>query len=355
MEPIFFTCGPTQLYPTVVGHMKAGFDSQFFSLSHRGSKVMECYGSAVAGLRTLMSIPADYEVFFISSGTEGMERVIQNCVNATSGHLINGAFSKRWLTTSQQLGKKTEDLTVPDGSVPDISKASFLKSVELICVTHNETSTGAMIQPAAISALHTQYPEALIAVDIVSSAPTVELDFTSTDCVIFSVQKGFGLPAGLGVMVVSPRAMATSAKLSKKISVGTYHSFAELKKYADKSQTPDTPNVLGIYLLSKVVADFNAVGIAKLRAQTTQRAERLYQLISPFVKEKTAQSLTTIVAEVAGGSARVIDALKAQGIMVSSGYGSHKDSQIRIGNFPAHTDSDFERLLATLEKALRRA
>src|SRR5262245_43391190 len=127
MEKVFFTCGPTQLYPTVSAHLIDGLKHNSFSLSHRGNQVMEYYDGAATGLRTLMNIPADYEIFFISSGTEGMERAIQNCVEKVSGHVVDGAFSRRWLTTSQQLGKKTENLTVPDGSVPDLTKAHFSK------------------------------------------------------------------------------------------------------------------------------------------------------------------------------------------------------------------------------------
>lgn len=316
---------------------------------------MELYGTAVTGLRRLMSIPKDYEVFFISSGTEGMERVIQNCVEKVSGHIVDGSFSRRWQTVSEQLGKKTESLTVSEGHVPDFKKARFSKQVELICVTQNETSTGVMITSQAITKLHKKYPQVLIAVDMVSCAPTVALDIASTDCVIFSVQKAFGLPAGLGVVIASPRAMKKSMALTKKASTGTYHSFTELKKYADKQQTPDTPNVLDIYLLSKIVGDLNKIGIKKLRAQTQERAEKIYDLItnhpaySPFVKEKSARSTTTIVVGVVGGSARVIEALKKQGIVVSSGYKDFKEKQIRIGNFPAHNEHDFKKLCAALK------
>ncbi len=358
MGKVFFTCGPTQLYPTVPAHLHAGLENKLFSISHRSEKAMQLYSTAVEGLRKLMSIPIDYEIFFVASGTEGMERVIQNCVAVTSGHVVCGAFSRRWMTMSQQLGKKTEQLSAPDGQIPDIRSNAFSPAVELICITHNETSTGAMFQSADIAGLRKQYPHALVAVDVVSSAPTVSLDFSSVDCVLFSVQKGFGLPAGLGVIVVGPRAMAKNAELIKKMSVGSYHSFMELKKYAEKNQTPDTPNVLDIYLLGAVAADLNAIGIDQLRSQTKERAEKLYQMAegntaySAFVKAASARSLTTIVFDVAGGSARVIDSLKEQGIFVSSGYKEFKDTQIRIGNFPAHSVADFERLLAALKNAI---
>jgi phosphoserine aminotransferase len=50
-------------------------------------------------------------------------------------------------------------------------------------------------------------PDALIAVDATSSMAGVELDWQSADIWFASVQKCFGLPAGMAVMVCSPRAL----------------------------------------------------------------------------------------------------------------------------------------------------
>ena len=82
---------------------------------------------------------------------------------------------------------------------------------EVICVTQNETSTACMVPEQSLVNLARRYPEKLMAVDVVSSCPDARVDYSLVDCAFFSVQKCFGLPAGLGVLMVSERAMSRSA------------------------------------------------------------------------------------------------------------------------------------------------
>ena len=48
----------------------------------------------------------------------------------------------------------------------------------------------------------------LLAVDAVSSLPYPDFDYTKLDSVFFSVQKGFGLPSGLGVWMANDKCLA---------------------------------------------------------------------------------------------------------------------------------------------------
>ncbi len=179
------------------------------------------------------------------------------------------------------------------------------------------------------------------------------------DCVFFSVQKGFGLPAGLGLMVVSPRAVEKSQKLLDSGEVvGTYHSFPTLARYEKKFQTPETPNVLGIFLLDKVIQDMLTVGIQKIREETEQKAAMLYQFFEendrfqPLVDDKDIRSRTAIVIEVKGGSSNLVVQMKKKGIMIGSGYGEYKKEHIRIANFPAHSIKDVKDLIVALVEVL---
>src|SRR5690606_37779547 len=101
--------------------------------------------------------------------------------------------------TGVELAENGEGFFVDEVEVPVLA--------ELVCLTQNETSTGVSIPEDSIHRLVEKYPDKLFAVDAVSSCPYTRLDYSKLDCVFFSVQKCFGLPAGLGVMVVSERAM----------------------------------------------------------------------------------------------------------------------------------------------------
>ncbi|HVA96777.1 MAG TPA: aminotransferase class V-fold PLP-dependent enzyme [Candidatus Acidoferrales bacterium] len=356
MKTIYFTPGPSALYPTVTGHFQAGFTQNIASVSHRSKQFQEIYQDLTGGLKKLLSIPDDYLIFIVGSGTEAMERTIQNCVGKYSFHFVNGSFSKRFFTTAQELAKKPSSVEVSLGEGFNVKNISIPKQTELICFTHNETSTGVMIPGAAIEMIAKKYPKMLVAVDTVSSAPYGDLDYKLLDVVFFSVQKLFGLPAGLGIMVVSPRAIKKSEELLKKgISIGSYHSFPTLLRSSEKFQTPETPPVLEMYVLEKVIHDMLAVGITKIRKETEQKAKMFYDFLdtsdtlSAFVKDKRFRSPTTIVVDIQKSKKDVRKFLAEKGFLVLSGYGPNKETQIRIANYPAHSVQDVKRLIRELK------
>lgn len=351
MKKIFFTPGPSQLYPTVKKHMKKALSEDITSISHRGEKFQKIYAETVSSLRDLLEIPSKHKIFFLSSGTEAMERVIQNCAAEHSYHFVSGAFSKRFFKTAQELGKTAKKAEAKEEGF-DFAKINIPKQTELICITQNETSTGVYIPAEFIYKLRKRNADKLIAVDTVSSAPYVDLDYQKLDAVFFSVQKGFGLPGGLAILIISPKAFQkANTIISKGISTGSYHSFISLDEYAVKNQTPETPNVLAIYLLGKVCQDMIKKKIEKVRKETEAKAKLLYDFFesdgrySIFVPEVILRSKTVIVIETRVDSQIIINHLKTKGLYVGSGYGEYKSKQLRIANFPAHSVGDIKRLI----------
>lgn len=352
MKRIFFTVGPSQLYPTVPAHIKTALRDYVPSISHRGKQFIDIYKKTTDCLRKLMGIPSEYHIFFLGSATEAMERIIQNTVESHSFHLVNGAFSKKFFTIASQLGKRTEKKEAPAGYGFDVKSIQIPKETECICITQNETSTGVAFPIADVSFFRQKSPSSLVALDVVSSVPFVKIDFSIVDLTFFSVQKGFGLLAGLGVLVVSSRAFEKCKKLHKKgVKIGSYHNFFIMEEYERKNQTYETPSVLGIYLLGKVCGDFLEKGIDTIRAETEEKAGVLYEFFDkhtkykPRVKEKKFRSLTTIVIDTQGETPKILPYLAKKGFIVSSGYGSFKENQIRIANFPSHSKENVERLL----------
>ncbi|HEX8932428.1 MAG TPA: aminotransferase class V-fold PLP-dependent enzyme [Patescibacteria group bacterium] len=352
MKKTFFTVGPAQLYPTVTQHFTAGFKANIGSISHRSKQFQDIYETLSHGFKKLLQIPEDYHIFIVGSGTEAMERAIQNCVEQYSFHFVNGSFSKRFFATAQELGKTPEKVEVPFGEGFEFEKIKVPKKTELLCFTHNETSTGVAIPANEIAKIAKKYPEMLVAVDVVSSAPYVDLDYRLLDVVFFSVQKLFGLPAGLGIMIVSPRAIQKAEKLiAKGLSVGSYHSFPSLLKYATKFQTPETPPVMEIYVLGKVIEDLLTVGITQIRKETEAKAKLLYdaieksQILSAFVKYPVFRSQTVIVADISKIKGDLKKTLSEKGLLVGSGYGVYKETHIRIANFPTHSIAEIKKLI----------
>jgi phosphoserine aminotransferase len=260
---------------------------------------------------------------------------------------VNGSFAARIKKIASGLGKKAEGIEVPLGE--GFTSFAVPESAELVTVVENETSSGVWTDLEPFYALHEKH---LIAVDCVSALPYGKITWDKVDVVFFSVQKGFGLPAGLGVMVISPRAMEKSQSV---VRPGMFHTFLGMKEMSDKGQTEETPNVLDIALLGRVTRDLAAHGMDAITAETDEKARILYTIAADAaysVKKKEWRSPTTIVINTPKGSKPVIEAAAQHGFAIASGYGKAKDSAIRIGNFPASTVDEMRSLAEVLKPLL---
>lgn len=352
MKHTFFTVGPSQIYPTVPKYVKEAVERNILSLSHRSGEFKNMFSDVVENIKQLLSIPSDYEIVFLPSATEAMERTLQGVVEKESFHIVHGAFGKKFKEIADDLGKKASVYQLDITGFAD--EIEIPKSVELVCLTQSDTSNGSWISPEFIYQIKKKYPEKLIAIDIVSSVPIVNLDFSKVDIAFFSVQKGFGLPAGLGVMVISPDAYKKAQQVKDKgYSIGSYHSLLSLIQQAKKFQTPETPNVLGIFLFKQVLRDMLEKGIGTIRKQADIKASMLYEFFDqhqeykPVITHPDFRSSTVIVVE-ARDTETIHTRLSKEGMKVGKGYGSKEDDHIRIANFPSHTVDQIEMLIQAL-------
>jgi len=352
----FFTPGPAQLYPGMDTFVAEALAQQIPSISHRSSTYKSIHEHTVSALRNVFELPDDFYVFFHASATEIWERLIQNLVSQTSYHFVNGSFSKRFYQAAVSLQRQATAYEVPWGEGFDLDKTQIPADTEMINVTRNETSTGVATSPSFIYEIRKRYPDALLTVDAVSSAPYIRWDWSQIDALYFSVQKCFGLPAGLGVLLLNERCMEKArAREAAGESLGTYHSFTKQYDKYTQHQTVETPNVLNIYLLDKVCQDMLSKGLESIRTEIDLRAESIYELIeneldaTPFVKNPSFRSPTVIVADIVGGSQRLIANLAEKQLIVGNGYGKMKGKQIRIANFPALSREAVNQLLTELK------
>lgn len=350
MHTTNFTPGPSQLYFTVPDHLRKALREQIPSLSHRSKHFEAIYKRVDEGLRTLLAIPDNFYITFTGSATEIWERSLQNLVIEHSHHYVNGAFSNRFFEIANQLNKKPTQTFAIDGE----GFTQVETNAELIAITHNETSTGVMLP---VDFIQHRNGNAIRIVDAVSSLPYAAFDFNKIDSIFFSVQKGFGLPAGLGVWIFNERCVERAQHIQKTgVSIGSYHTIPSLVSHARKFQTPETPNVLGIYLLANVIEDFLRRGIETIRRETEYKAAILYQvfdnhpLVKAFVHDKNIRSKTVIVADCGEHTNLIHEKLLAKGLQAGEGYGKFKSSQLRFANFPAHSKEQFELLVDTLQE-----
>ena len=123
---ITFAPGPSELFYTVPNHTRNAFSEGIPSISHRSKTFEGIFHKATQGLKELLGVPTDYSIFFTGSATEIWEKSIQNLVEDSSTHLVNGSFSKRYFEIANQLGKKPIKIEVPIGNnFSSVSNLSF--------------------------------------------------------------------------------------------------------------------------------------------------------------------------------------------------------------------------------------
>ena len=353
-QKLYFTPGPSALYFTVEEHIRKALREQIPSISHRSKEFSSIYQETDEKLRQLVSLPDDYAIFFASSATEIWERLLQSLVTSSTLHLTNGAFSNRFYQVASKLAYSAQKIQAEPGGVVEISQLPADLNPELVGITHNETSTGAQQPLKDFQAIRDLYPESLIAVDAVSSFPVVNLPFDLVDSVYLSVQKCFGLPAGLGVWMVNQRSIDKAMALAPT-GRSSYHGIDTYFPNYKKFQTPSTPNVLNIYLLGQVIGDMLEKGLDKIRMESKYKSAILYHLleskqqIKPFVEAADCRSETVIVGESIDNTQSLLEQLNQRGMVVGSGYGEFKKSHLRIANFPTHSKEQVEMLVDTID------
>ena len=356
MRRVYFTPGPSGLYFTVEHHIKHALKSGITSISHRSKQFEEIFKEAESNLQQLLQIPDNYQMVFTTSATEVWEKMTDSLIKSKSLHIVNGAFSNKFYSVVNNLNKETDVLESSWGNLPEFN-TNASENYDLIGVTHNETSTGVRTPLDKIYSLKEQHPEAILAVDAVSSLPVVDFDYSKVDTVYASVQKAFGLPAGLGVWLINDRTEALAYKMMDEgLSKKTSHNIISLIEQARNYQTPSTPNILGIYLFSKVVEDMISRGIQQIRNDIVYKSAILYNMLDqhdvlkPFVKEQVLRSDTIIVVDSGSRTSDLLAYLSEHKLEVGDGYGKMKGKQIRIANFPTHSKEQFEMLVDLIDK-----
>ncbi|MCC9167161.1 aminotransferase class V-fold PLP-dependent enzyme [Pontibacter harenae] len=341
-----FYPGPSKIYPEVRTFMTDAFDEGILDAPHRGEQFVQMTRTVVGLLKRRLNIPQDYYIFFTSSATECWEVIIQSLTTRKSSHIYNGAFGEKWFEYAKKLRPNAEGVKFDLNEPMPVEALNISSDTELICFTQNETSNGTRVSATSILNLHNRYRDTLIAVDATSSMAGINLKMIKADIWFGSVQKNFGLPPGLGVLVCSPRAIFRAKQIAEKAH---YNSLVSMYEKMLNHQTTHTPNTLNIYLLKRVLEE--RPFIKTLEQHLTDRALDLYTFFEQFsdfkllVENEEVRSKTVIAVQ---GSERLIDEAKKKalhhGIRLGNGYGAWARNTFRIANFPAILDEEYEEL-----------
>jgi phosphoserine aminotransferase len=348
---ISFYPGPSRVHREIPAYVKDAYTQGIMSINHRSDAFVEMSKRTIGLLKTKLGIPKNYTIFFTSSATECWEVMAQSLVTDKSYHLYNGSFGQKWFDYTKRIRPLAEPIPFDVNEPLDPRQLIFDLKDGLLCLTHNETSNGTQVHNRIIKAIKHNNPSYLVAVDATSSMAGVQLDFKSADIWYASVQKCFGLPAGLGIMVCSPQALERAKAVGERAH---YNSLLFMTEMMEKWQTSCTPNVLGIYLLMRVMEA--APPIKEVHETTVARYEqwrdflKKRKTIQHFVEAEAVHSHTVVPVR---AEPKVMDTIKRSarkaGLLLGEGYGDFKASSFRIANFPALTQKEVRTLMTFLQ------
>ncbi|TSE12853.1 aminotransferase class V-fold PLP-dependent enzyme [Mesorhizobium intechi] len=184
-----------------------------------------------------------------SSGTGAWEAAMTNVLSPGDRVLMSrfGQFSHLWVDMAERLGLEVDVIDCEWGTgVPLELYAERLKAdkahrIKAVFCTQNETATGVTSDVAGCrAALDDANHPALLFVDGVSSIGSIDFrqEEWGVDCAVSGSQKGFMLPAGLGFLSVSKKALVASRTA---INRRCFFSFEDMIRANDAGYFPYTP------------------------------------------------------------------------------------------------------------------
>jgi phosphoserine aminotransferase len=271
--------------------------------------------------------------------------------------LYNGAFGKKWFkytVTNPQINSTTNyELPTIRGTrfftSQNINEVEIDSENDVLCWVSSETSNGTHTSFESIKRLKEKAPKALLIVDATSSLGGENYNIADADVWFASSQKCFGMPSGLGVMTVSPRALERAIEINER---NHYNSLIFLEENFQKFQTHYTPNILGIYLFKRLLEKLPNINTVSGRLY--QRSDRIYGYFEnnehfDLLVENIDTRSKTVVTIVPKDMEKAISFFRENEVIIGKGYGEWKNNTLRIANFPAIPDEDFEELFRLLE------
>lgn len=201
------------------------------------------------GLKRVFRTQTGKVMMFPGSGTGAWEAAITNTLNPGDRVLMarHGQFSHLWAEMAGRLGLEVELVDVAWGAGAPVAEfarrlgADRHGAIKAVFVTHNETATGVTSDVSGVRrALDEAMHDALLFVDGVSSVGSIDfrMDDWGVDLAVTGSQKGLMLPAGLGILAVSEKALEASKTSTMRRA---YFEFRDMLTLNATGYFPYTP------------------------------------------------------------------------------------------------------------------
>jgi alanine-glyoxylate transaminase/serine-glyoxylate transaminase/serine-pyruvate transaminase len=356
--------GPVEFEPAVLSAMGEP------TTSHLAPSFIEAFSQALQDLRRVFASPTGQPLVLAGSGTLAMDCAGANLVEPGDKALVvdTGYFSERFAMILQRYGAQVTRLSASPGSRPaleQVKSALESESFKLMTITHVDTSTAVIAEVKQLAALG-KPRGVLMIVDGVCSVAGEELrmDDWGVDLALTASQKAIGVPPGLALLMIGPRAL--KAFQSRTTPVLNYYAdwtnwLPIMQAYeARKTSYFGTPPVNLIFALNISLKQILAEGLqARIdrHVAISQACKAGLQALGlgqvPMRPEYAAHTLSAPRYPVGvNGTDFLAGALQA-GVTLAGGLlPAIRNEYFRIGHMGAVTMGDVIATLSAIETAL---
>ena len=270
-----FVPGPTNSPDRILRAMHVAMED------HRSSTFPSLATPVLRDLKKIFKTETGQPFVFPASGTGAWEASLCNTLSPGDRVIAArfGQFSHLWIDMAQRLGLQVEILDTEWGEGAPVERyhqalvADKSHTLKAVLFTHNETATGVTSDVAGMrKALNDARHPALLMVDGVSSIASIDfrMDEWGVDLAVTGSQKGLMLPAGLGIVCASQKALACydKAKLAR-----IFFDFGDMSKANATGYFPYTPSLPMLYGLRESLAVLLEEGLENVFARHHRLAE----------------------------------------------------------------------------------
>ena len=293
MSRVFnFSAGPAALPEAVLAEAAAemldwrGTGMSVMEMSHRGSDFMGIHAEALADLRELLAIPANYKILFLQGGGLGENAIVPlNLMRGKSGNaneadiVITGMWSEKSHLEAQRYGKMNIAASAVDSGftkVPSIESWTLSKNAAYLHLCTNETINGVEYHfTPDLGASHgAAFKDMPIVADMSSHILSRPVDVSQYGLIYGGAQKNIG-PAGLTIAIVREDLLLNDAGEPRAHAMCP--SVFNYKTLAETDSMYNTPPTYGIYIAGLVFKWLKAQGGLKaMESHNRAKAALLY-------------------------------------------------------------------------------
>lgn len=315
---------------------------------HRSPRFPELTLPLFRNLRQLFRT-ADGQVFlFPSSGTGAWEAALVNTLAPGDRVLAArfGQFSHLWVEMMQRLGLDVQVIDAEWGEGAPLEliaralAADKTRRIRGVMIVHNETATGVTTDVAAVRrVMDAAGHPALLYVDTVSSLASIDfrMEEWGVDLAVAGSQKGLMLPAGLGIVCASPKALQAARTAG---CASAYFRFADMQASNANGYFPYTPALPLLYGLQESLSMLFEEGLDAVFERHARLAAGVREAVfgwglTPCARQARWYSNTVTAVTVPAGfdSAQVVEtAARRYNLALGAGLSKVAGKVFRIGH-----------------------